>query len=207
MKIKFLIMTIAMIMMLSFPAMAIPLEGKVAALETKIEKLEWVDVPKVQNPLRKAKNSLRKARKEIRAKSIKSARKSYGDAVRLYRRAKNRKHSALNNQTKSWSWSGGKLTAVKGVNYGPSGKETWYNEDMSWEVSYMRYLGFSAKKYPYWVRKDGCRMLGDYIMCAAGLGIRPKGTIVESSLGRCIVVDTGGFASWNPYQLDIAVTW
>ena len=32
-------------------------------------------------------------------------------------------------------------------------------------------------------------------------------SLVESSLGTCIVCDTGGFASGNSQQLDIAVTW
>jgi hypothetical protein len=50
-------------------------------------------------------------------------------------------------------------------------------------------------------------MLGDYIMCAANLDVFPRGTLVESSLGTCIVCDTGGFAAKNPYQLDIAVAW
>ena len=50
-------------------------------------------------------------------------------------------------------------------------------------------------------------MLGDYIMCAANLRVHPRGSLVESSLGTCIVCDTGGFASRNSNQLDIAVTW
>ena len=44
-------------------------------------------------------------------------------------------------------------------------------------------------------------------MVAAAFSIRPKGTIVESSLGPAIVCDTGGFAKRNPTQLDIATTW
>ena len=44
-------------------------------------------------------------------------------------------------------------------------------------------------------------------MCAANLSLRPKGTIVESSLGMAIVVDTGGFAASNPTQLDMCVDW
>jgi hypothetical protein len=59
----------------------------------------------------------------------------------------------------------------------------------------------------YWIREDGCKMLGDYIMCAANLDVRPRGSLVESSLGTCIVCDTGGFAYSDPYQLDIAVNW
>ena len=61
--------------------------------------------------------------------------------------------------------------------------------------------------YDVWVRDDGVKMFGDYIMCAANLGVHPFGSLVECSLGTCIVVDTGGFAAGNPNQLDIAVTW
>ena len=50
-------------------------------------------------------------------------------------------------------------------------------------------------------------MLGEYVMCAANLNIRPKGTIVETSLGMAIVVDTGSFAASNETQLDMAVNW
>ena len=59
----------------------------------------------------------------------------------------------------------------------------------------------------YWVREDGCKMLGPYIMCAANLNRFPRGTTVESSLGTCLVCDTGGFAASNPTQLDIATNW
>lgn len=59
----------------------------------------------------------------------------------------------------------------------------------------------------YWVREDGVKMLGDYVMVAAHLGIRPRGSIVETSLGKGIVCDTGGFAHGNPTQLDIATAW
>ena len=87
---------------------------------------------------------------------------------------------------------------------GPSGKETYYNLNMSGVVNIIRRMGNMDE---YWVRDDGCKMLGDYIMCAANLGVHPRGSLVECSLGTCIVCDTGGFASGNPHQLDIAVTW
>ena len=97
-----------------------------------------------------------------------------------------------------------KLTATKGVNHGPSGLETWYNLDMSGVVELMRYYGYDEENYPYWIRDDGCKMFGDYIMVAADLSERPKGTIIECSLGTAIVVDTGYL---RPDQLDIAVNW
>lgn len=101
-------------------------------------------------------------------------------------------------------WKGPVLSKGRGVNYGPSGKETYYNLNMSTVVSIMRSMGYTGE---YWVRDDGCKMLGDYIMVAANLNLRPRGSIVETSLGDAIVCDTGGFAKRNPTQIDIAVTW
>lgn len=107
------------------------------------------------------------------------------------------------------TWTGPKLTKSKGVNWGPTGKETYYNLNMSGVVRIMRNMGYSEANYPYWVRADGCKMLGNYIMVAANLSHFPRGTIVQCSLGSAIVADTGGFASrkdgWN--WLDIATNW
>lgn len=97
-----------------------------------------------------------------------------------------------------------RLTPAAGVFNGPSGKETYYNLNMGGVIYLMRYLGYSEQEYPYWVRDDGVRMFGDYVMVAADLNLRPKGTILESSLGTAIVVDTGAL---EPTQLDIAVNW
>ena len=104
-------------------------------------------------------------------------------------------------------WDGPVLTKGKGVNMGPSGKETYYNLNMSGVVRIMRGMGFSEAEYPYWVREDGAKMLGPYVMVAANLRVHPRGSVVECSLGRALVCDTGGFARSNPYQLDIAVSW
>ena len=102
------------------------------------------------------------------------------------------------------SWSGETLNAYNGVVMGPSGKETYYNLDMSGVIDIMRGMGYTGE---YWIREDGVKMLGDYIMCAANLDVHPRGSLVESSLGTCIVCDTGGFAYEDPNQLDIAVNW
>lgn len=99
------------------------------------------------------------------------------------------------------------LTKQSGVFNGPSGKETYYNLNMSGVVSIMRSMGYSEEEYPYWVREDGVKMLGDYVMCAAAFNIRPRGSIVETSLGTALVCDTGGFAYYNETQIDIAVSW
>ena len=107
----------------------------------------------------------------------------------------------------SSSWDGPVLTPSAGVVYGPSGKETYYNLDMSGVISIMRGMGFDEANYPYWVRSDGVKMLGSYCICAANLDVHPRGTLVESSLGTAIVCDTGGFAYSNPNQLDLATAW
>ena len=109
--------------------------------------------------------------------------------------------------TELYSWNGQKLNRVNGTVQGPSGKETYYNLNMSGVVRIMRSMGYDEKKYPYWVRDDGCKMFGNYIMVAAELSLRPKGTIVDTSLGKGIVCDTGGFAAHNRTQLDIATNW
>lgn len=101
----------------------------------------------------------------------------------------------------------GCLTPSGGVFNGPSGRETYYNLDMSNVIRYMRELGYSEEEYPYWVRDDGCKMFGDYIMVAANWDIRPRGTILETSLGTAIVVDTGSFIYTYPEGVDIAVAW
>lgn len=101
-------------------------------------------------------------------------------------------------------WNGKRLTPSGGVCQGPSGKETYYNLPMGGVVKIMRSMGNKDK---YWIRKDGCKMLGKYIIVAANLKTRPRGTIVKTSLGMAIVCDTGTFAESNPRQLDIAVNW
>lgn len=105
------------------------------------------------------------------------------------------------------SWNGDVLSKSKGVVIGPSGKESYYNLNMTNVINTMRRAGYSEAEYPYWVREDGVKMLGDYVMVAANYDIRPRGTILESSLGYAIVCDTGGFAKTNPTQIDVAVTW
>ncbi len=104
-------------------------------------------------------------------------------------------------------WSGQRLTRNAGKIQGPSGTETYYNLDMSGIVSVMRGLGYDAENYPYWVREDGAKMLGSYVMVAANLSIRPRGTILPCSLGMAIVCDTGGFVNWDSTRLDLACQW
>lgn len=99
------------------------------------------------------------------------------------------------------------LTASGGVFYGPSGKEKWYGGDMSRVVLIMRDLGFPEDSYPYHVREDGVKCFGPYIMLAADTTVRPKGTILDTSLGEGIVVDHCVEAESVANLIDVAVTW
>lgn len=88
----------------------------------------------------------------------------------------------------------------------PSGQETYYNMDMSGVINnFMKPLWYTMKDYR--VREDGVKMLWKYVMVAANQKIRPRWTILRTSLWKWIVCDTWSFASTNPKQLDIAVNW
>lgn len=100
-----------------------------------------------------------------------------------------------------------RITKERGGYMGPSGRETYYNLYMGNCVNYMRELGYDEINYPYWVRDDGAKMLGNYVMCAANWKTRPRGTIIPTSLGDAIVVDTGEFVADYPNGVDLAVDW
>lgn len=112
--------------------------------------------------------------------------------------------SKKDNSSIPTEWNGKRLTKQAGTVQGPSGKETYYNLNMSGVVSRLHRMGYSGE---YWVRDDGVKMFGNYILVAASFDIRPIGTILPTSLGMGIVADTGGFARYNKYQLDIATNW
>lgn len=91
---------------------------------------------------------------------------------------------------------GGVLTPQSGVNWFNGHKETYYNLDMSGVIANAQAMGIQGN---YWVRGDGVKMYGDYVIVAAQL---PKGTIVATSLGTGIVLD---YCPAGTY--DIAVVW
>ena len=105
------------------------------------------------------------------------------------------------------TWKGAKSTKANGGVYGPSGQETYYNLPMDNCVANMRKRGYDAKRYPVWTRKDGAKMFGHYVMVAANWKIRPLGTVIETSIGWGIVVDTGTFVKDSPRGVDLAVNW
>ena len=60
----------------------------------------------------------------------------------------------------------------------------------------------------YTVREDGVKVDAEgYVLVAAHLGLYPRCTVVETSLGLGRVYDTGTFADTNPEQFDLATDW
>ena len=82
--------------------------------------------------------------------------------------------------------------------------ETWYNLPMQKVVSNAMDNGIVLD---YWERADGCKMYGHYIICAGNYQVYPYGSLVETSRGTGMVLDTGEFAKDHPADIDIAVTW
>lgn len=108
------------------------------------------------------------------------------------------------NTGSAYGWGGAVLNRIVGVVEGPSGKETYYNLPMGGVIKNLQNAGIEGE---YWVRDDGVKMYGEYVMIAADYSSRPIGTLVETSLGMGIVCDTGSFAATNPTQVDIATAW
>ena len=176
-------------------------EGEIAYIDSGLISTDLDEVMQMRE------SDIRAVEEEAELKASEEAELSAGtqDLAQEWQDAveENRRHD-IAYQTRNPNWDGPVLSRSKGSVYGPTGKETYYNLNMSVCVRNRWRRGFSGEA---WVRNDGCKMFGDYIMCTANLGLHPYGSLVESSLGTCIVVDTGGFAAGNPNQLDIAVTW
>lgn len=108
--------------------------------------------------------------------------------------------NATNNQF-TLTRRAGRITNASGY------QETYYNLPMQGVVRIMRNCGFSEREYPYWIRQDGVKMLGTYVMVAADLSLHPRGSVVRTSLGNGLVCDTGSFIYSNRHQFDIATNW
>lgn len=115
-------------------------------------------------------------------------------------------NTQVNNQTaQSSSYNGQVLSASAGRitnSYGNS--ETYYNLPENVVVANANAQGI---KGDYWVRADGVKMFGDYVIVAANRSLYPYGSTMNTSLGTGISLDTGTFTYSNPNQLDIAVNW
>lgn len=119
----------------------------------------------------------------------------------------------------SFHWDGEKLTQGKGVNpNGPSGLETFYNQDLkgiwTWFGEKLHKAGWYYEDIR--IRNDGVRVIKNrldgqwYVCCAADLKLRPRGIIVNTSLGKGVVLDYNGHVDLpggSPTDIDICCYW
>ena len=97
------------------------------------------------------------------------------------------------------------LTRSGGVNYFNGLKETYYNLPMQGVIRLLNSIGIYGN---YWVREDGVKMYGDYVMVAADTYRFPKGTVLQTSLGMAMIVDhCEAAASYPGVWIDVAVEW
>jgi len=94
------------------------------------------------------------------------------------------------------------LTARLGTINFNGHKETYYNLPMDKVCTEAKYHGITGT---YWERSDGCKMYGKYIICAANYNRHPYGSLIETSRGTAIVLDTGTFEDRS--IVDLATTW
>ena len=174
-------------------------EEYIDALDVEIEELEEINSNLVSNralaqkQIKEINKKIEKIENDIEIEKNKDKKKNISNSVSI---------------SNTYVQGSGCLTRQGGVFYGPSGKETYYNLNMSGVVAIMRNMGYSEEEYPYWIREDGCKMLGNYIIVAANLNVYPRGSLVPTSLGTGIVCDTGGFVSnGSGVALDIATAW
>lgn len=107
-----------------------------------------------------------------------------------------RTQQAQRTQEQQSHTNGSGLTRSSGVNWYNGRKETYYNLDMSGVVANAKAMGIEGD---YWVRDDGVKMYGSYVIVAAQM---PKGTIISTSLGSGIVLD------WcQAGTIDVATIW
>ncbi len=102
--------------------------------------------------------------------------------------------------------SSGGLTKSKGVDFfrdsnGVTHRETYYDLPMS------KVMG-NCGGGTYTIRADGAKVDKDgYVLIAANLTRYPRCSVVETSIGRGKVYDTGGFVSTYPDGFDLATDW
>ena len=185
------------ILFLSFAITAVAPITEAKEPSIQVTSIEYLtSQPTIKKASTSKSQKVQKSKKEKAEKSLKKQKTKKSSKIQ-----KTKKHES---KTKAVKWTGPILTRQLGTVEGPSGKETYYNLPMQGVIRLMKELGYENE---YWVRDDGVKMYGKYIMCAASLNLRPKGTIIETSLGTAMVCDTGSFAEDNPQQIDIAVAW
>ena len=96
------------------------------------------------------------------------------------------------------------LTATLGRISFNGHEETYYNLNMSNIINRAHENGIDGA---YWIDGDGVKRFDEYVIVAADWGLHPYGSLVETSRGLGIVLDTGDFIKEHPADIDIAVAW
>lgn len=104
--------------------------------------------------------------------------------------------TSTQNYNYNTNYSSGVLTPSGGVNSFNGNTETYYNLDMSGVIANAQSMGIQGN---YWVRDDGVKMYGDYVIVASQ---HDKGSIIETSLGTGIVLDYCPAGT-----VDVATAW
>lgn len=94
------------------------------------------------------------------------------------------------------------LTAAKGVNNFMGYQEKYYNLPMKRVVKRAQDMGIPCE---YWVRDDGVKMFGPWVICAAHPSVT-RYTRIDTSLGPGIVLDYHTVYS-DKTLIDIATNW
>lgn len=150
---------------------------------------------------------INKANKNIEAKELAKEREEKRAEIQAEkeRQAELALYTASNTySTPSEYYTTDGLNKRGGVNYYGDQKETYYNLDMNRVVNNAQSSGVEGE---YWVREDGVKMYGPYVIVAANQDVHPYGSTVETSLGEGIVIDSCEAANTNPTQVDIATEW
>ena len=79
--------------------------------------------------------------------------------------------------------------------------ETWYNRPMGKVVQRAKDMGIPAE---YWVREDGVKMFGPWVILASHPSVT-RYTRIQTSLGEGIILDR--HCVDDPDLYDVAVSW
>ena len=94
------------------------------------------------------------------------------------------------------------LTARAGTIQFEGHKETWYNLKMNKVVARAdKAIGMTDL---YWIREDGVKMYGPWVICAAHPS-KIRYSRIQTSLGEGIILDT--HTANDTELIDIATTW
>lgn len=165
--------------------------------DTQIDIDSLVYIADVQAQIDRLRPIQEQAEADKKAAEEEAARKAAEEeAARAAKAAKTAQVSSSANVSYGTPSGSGMLTPSSGINWFNGRKETYYNLNMAGVVSNAHAMGIDGD---YWVRGDGVKMYGGYVIVAAQMA---KGTIIATSLGTGIVLDYCPAGT-----IDIAVNW